>query len=348
MTTAPNTRAAVPALSVVIATLGRPILIQTLESLLRAQAAERLEILVVGRLDDPRVAGAVRALQRCHPAIRHLPVAFAAGDSSEKKNAGWRAARADCIAFLDDDVVVAPDWPARIREPFDQPGVGLVSGPGLVPDDLPLAARLAGCALSSWAAGYVAARYLSGPPRPRPARWSALIGCNMAYRRPVLEAIGGFDPAFWPGEEMIAAYRATRGGHQLVFHPAAVVRHYPRSSPGRFARQMFGYGATRIRLMRAGVEIEPTTLFPAAWVLGLAVLLGAAPFHRGAAALLGAALALYAAGCLAAATAAAWRSRQWRDLLVVFLIPLMHAGYGVGQWVELLRPNTDLSEQPKA
>ena len=68
--------------------------------------------------------------------IRNLPVSFAIGDSSEKKNAGMRESRADLVAFLDDDVVVAPDWPEKVIASFERPEVGLVSGPGLVPDDV--------------------------------------------------------------------------------------------------------------------------------------------------------------------------------------------------------------------
>ena len=148
-----------PQLSVVIATLGRPILVQTLQSLVRCVGFEEIEVLVCGRLHDPDTHAVVTRLGSLHPNIRHLEVSFPVGDSSEKKNAGWRAARSDLVAFLDDDVVVAPDWPLRMREPFAEAKTAVVSGPSLVPPEVGLFARLAGLALSSPAAGYVAARY---------------------------------------------------------------------------------------------------------------------------------------------------------------------------------------------
>lgn len=333
-------------LSVVIPTLGRPILIQTLQSLVGADGFELLDIIVAGKLADGKVREAVKNLIARYPNIRNLEVSFVRGDSSEKKNAGWRAAQSGIIAFIDDDVVVARNWPEKILAPFQRPEVGLISGPSLVPDDIPLMARLAGNVLASKAAGYVAERYLAGEPTPREIRWSGLIGCNMAYRRAVLERLGGFDPAFWPGEEMIAAYRATRLGYKLIFQPEALLYHYPRASFWRFCKQMYGYGATRIRLVRGGVEMEPTTIVPAILVLALGVLGCAAVFCRWAGIGLLAGVVLYAAAAIWIAFAKYRETHRPADLLIVFLIPVMHISYGLAEWVEFLRPGKDLSEPP--
>ncbi len=332
-------------LSVAIPTLGRPILIRTLESLAAADGFDRIEVLVAGFIADGPVKERLDALTKKHPNIRHLPVSFAAGDSSEKKNAGFRAATADIVAFLDDDVVVARDWPEKIAAPFGDPAVGLVSGPGLIPDDISLMGRLAGIALASRAAGYVSERYMAGQGQARPVKWSRLIGCNMAYRKSVMNQLGGFDPKFWPGEEMLAAFLATaRLGHTLVFQPEARVYHYPRASFARFCRQMYGYGATRVRLFRAGVEFEPTTIVPGLWVLSLVVLGAAALFSKWALVLLLLDLALYALADLWITLAKFGETRKPADLLIFFLIPFMHLSYGAAEWVELLRPGKDLSE----
>lgn len=335
----------VPALSVVIPTLGRATLLRTLESLVATREFERLEIIVVGTMRDGVVEQTVKDMVSKYPNFRWLPVSFEKGDSSRKKNAGFREARARIVAFLDDDVVVAEDWPERILEPFVDAKVGLVSGPGLVPVELPWMAHLAGAALASKAAGYVAQRYQSANAIPRPAKWSRLIGCNMAYRRNVLEEINLFDPDFWPGEEMLAAYRATSRGHLLIFHPEARVYHYPRHTCMRFLQQMFGYGATRIRLIRAGVEFEPTTIVPMLWVLSLVILMPWSVVHRLGRWLLAANLLLYGAADLYVALDKFFETRRLRDLGLLWLIPLMHAAYGIGAWVEVFQPNRDLSEK---
>ena len=333
-------------ITVAIPTLGRPILVQTLKSLSSCQGFERLDVFVCGKLHEAATATAVQELCARFPNIRNLAVSYPVGDSSEKKNAGARASDNEIVVFLDDDVVVAPDWPAKITAVFTDPAVGICSGPSLVPPDVGLWARLAGLALSSPAAGYVAWRYRAGKAEPVRIKWSKIIGCNMAYRKTVWEQIGGFPADFWPGEEMIAAFRVQQAGHVLMFHPDAWVYHYPRQAPLKFWKQMHGYGATRIRLIRAGVENEPTTLAPMAWVASLAVLIPAAFFSKWAAWLLAADLAAYALFSLWVTLVMLCQTKRAADLLLFFVVPVMHLAYGIGSWVEFFRPNKDLSEKP--
>lgn len=337
------TESTTPLLSVVIPTLGRPILIQTLESLSRTIGFETLDIIVAGKVYDPHVARRLDELRELYPQIRHLKVAYPVGDSSEKKNAGCREASASVVAFIDDDVVVGLDWAKRILEPFDDPQVGLVSGPSLVPDDLPLMARLAGVALASKAAGYASERYLTGHSEIRQVKWSRLIGCNMAYRKSVLEGIGGFDPRFYPGEEMIAAYRATEAGFKLMFCPRATLFHYPRATMRGFLRQIYSYGATRIRLYRAGVEFELAALMPALWVASLIVLGLGAYWCTVCLQLLVLDVAAYLLAAGGITIHKVLETRRWRDLLMFFLVPVMHFSYGLAEWGEIFHKDRDFS-----
>ena len=336
---------AAPVLSVVIPTMGRDILIRTLESLAAAEGFGGIEVIVAGRVPDAAVAARLADLCGRHGNLRHLDIQFETGDSSRKKNAGAAAARAPLIAFLDDDVVVAPDWPRRIAEPFADARVGLASGPSLVPDDLNRIGRLAGLALSSRAAGYVAERYRQNRAASYAIDWDRVIGCNAAYRREAFAQMGGFPADFYPGEEMIAAYRTEQAGWRLVFLPAAWVKHYPRQSAGRFWRQMWGYGATRIRLLRAGVSFTPLPLIPGLWVGATALLALLAPFFPWARGLLAAELGLYALLALAVAAETVARTRRGGDWGLLAMIPWMHAAYGLAEWAETFRPGRDFSER---
>jgi cellulose synthase/poly-beta-1,6-N-acetylglucosamine synthase-like glycosyltransferase len=325
--------------------------VQTLHSLSKCIGFERLDIYVCGVLKEPNVLREVSELTSKFPNIRHLSVSYPIGDSSEKKNAGAREAKTDIVVFLDDDVVVAPDWPQKITAVFADPAVGICSGPSLVPPDVGLWARLAGLALASPAAGYVAFRYNSARAEPLQIKWSKIIGCNMAYRKTVWEQIKGFPADFWPGEEMIAAFRVQQAGHKLMFHPDAWVYHYPRQHWQKFWKQMHGYGATRIRLIRASVENEPTTLLPMFWVLSLILLIPLAlaplPAHLSilARGLLAMDLAIYGISVvLITIFMLRQPSRRAVDALLIFVIPVMHLAYGFGSWVEFFRPNKDLSE----
>lgn len=334
-------------MSVVIPTMGRDLLIRTLESLVAAAGLDELDIIVAGHVADAGVAEKLRALCGRHANIRHLDIQFETGDSSRKKNAGAAEARAPRIAFLDDDVVVAPDWPARIQAPFADSKVGLVSGPSLVPDDINRIGRLAGLALSSLATGYVAERYRRIRAETYVVDWDRIIGCNAAYRREAFAQMGGFPADFYPGEEMIAAFRTERAGWKLLFVPAAWVKHYPRQSLQRFWRQMWGYGATRIRLLRGGVSFTPLPLVPAAWVAATLLLAVLTPFFAWAKWLLALELVLYALVVLILTLRTIHRTRRVGDLALLLFIPWMHLGYGLGEWAEFCRPGRDFSETGK-
>ena len=335
-----------PVLSVVIPTLGRQSLLETLESLRGLEEFPRLEVIVCGRIHDEEVLRRVAELCAKHGNLIHVPVEFETGDSSRKKNAGAEQARAPLVAFLDDDVIVGRHWVERIVSLFGEEDVGLVSGPGLIPPDTHGFARLAGLTLQSLAAGYVAGRYSGGRGEPRRIRWSQIIGCNMVYRASVLREIGGFDPAFWPGEEMIAAYRAQQK-YRILFHPEAVVYHRPRSTLGGFWRQMWGYGATRIRLIRGGAPVEPSTLFPMGWVASLVALIPLAFVSWLAACFLALELILYLAADVAVTALKVADTRSAADAGILLTVPLMHLAYGLAQWYEVFFPNRDLGRQVK-
>jgi GT2 family glycosyltransferase len=68
------------------------------------------------------------------------------------------------------------------------------------------------------------------------AEWGFYEACNMAYRRSVLEQLGGFDEGFRQkrrdhtsgpifGEDTDLAWRAKRSGARIVFDPDALVLH---------------------------------------------------------------------------------------------------------------------------
>ncbi|MCA1808240.1 MAG: glycosyltransferase family 2 protein [Lentisphaerae bacterium] len=122
--------------TIIIPTVGRPCLLQTLQSLAQNPDFQQVEVIVVGEIHDAAVAGALQDLQAAKGHIRHLPLSFSAGDSSAKKNAGWRAAATEVVAFLDDDVIVPPGWITAMTAAFSDPAVSLASGPARPPENI--------------------------------------------------------------------------------------------------------------------------------------------------------------------------------------------------------------------
>jgi GT2 family glycosyltransferase len=74
-------------------------------------------------------------------------------------------------------------------------------------------------------------------------------GNNMAFRRPVLDDIGGFDPALGNGTPALGGVdseillRTVLSGHTILYDPRALVWHEHRRDYDALRRQLFAYGA---------------------------------------------------------------------------------------------------------
>jgi histidinol-phosphate phosphatase family protein len=118
------------------------------------------------------------------------------------RNAGWRAADTDWIAFLDDDVAIPVDWGRRLVEDLDD-----------LPDDV--------AASQAWI--YVPApddrRPTDGERRTMNLSGALWITADMAYRRSALLATGGFDERFPRAfrEDADLALRTVRLGYSIVW-----------------------------------------------------------------------------------------------------------------------------------
>jgi hypothetical protein len=186
--------------SVVVPTVGRP----SLQAVLGALASEPLlyEVVVVDDRRDSAGPLAVGALAADVPALgeRVRVVRGRAAGPAAARNTGWRAARGDWVAFLDDDVVPSADWCARLAD-------DLAVGPDVAGVQARLVVPLpSGRAPTDWE------RNTAGLAT---ARW---VTADMAYRRRVLAELGGFDERFPRAyrEDADLALRVRAAGYRLV------------------------------------------------------------------------------------------------------------------------------------
>jgi len=159
---------------------------------------------------------------------------------SSARNTGLRAATGDIVAYLDDDAYPDPHWLRYLAATFIATDCVGVGGPNLPP---PGDGSIADCVANS----------PGGPVHVLISDQLAehIPGCNMAFRKGALEAVGGFDTQFWvAGDDVDVCWRLQDRGWTLGFSPAAVVWHHRRNSVASYWRQQRGYGRAEALLER--------------------------------------------------------------------------------------------------
>jgi len=140
--------------------------------------------------------------------------------ASLARNLGWRAARHELVAFVDDDVRVAPGWAGAVVAAFADPGVAFVTGRIEVPP------AQAGVEAPVALHDRPEAAVIDGSGGAMPGH-----SANLAVRRSALLAVSGFDEAFGPGHRFVASEdadlfdRLLAAGLRGRYEPAALAFH---------------------------------------------------------------------------------------------------------------------------
>ncbi|HXQ56336.1 MAG TPA: glycosyltransferase, partial [Actinomycetes bacterium] len=156
----------------------------------------------------------------------------AAGPAAAR-NAGWRRASAEWVAFLDDDVVPSPSWLADLAADLEGLGADVAASQGRIVVPMPEGRRP-----TDWE------RNVRGLET---ARWAT---ADMAYRRPVMVEVGGFDERFPRAyrEDADLGLRVVGAGYRIV-DGRRVVTH-PVRPAGRFVSVRLQAGNADDVLMR--------------------------------------------------------------------------------------------------
>jgi glycosyltransferase involved in cell wall biosynthesis len=164
------------------------------------------------------------------------------------RNRGVAEARSPLVAFTDDDARPDPDWLAVLAAGFAADEVGAVTG-FVAPAELETRAQaLFEDVYGGMGKGFTL-RIFSCRGRTmtfQPEIYG--VGCNMAFRRTLLEEMGGFDPALDTGTptggggELDAFQRLIERGGAIVYRPDAVVRHAHRRMMPGLRRQLYDNG----------------------------------------------------------------------------------------------------------
>lgn len=186
-------------MTVLIPTLGRPMLLDCLRSI-RSGTSLPAEILIVDQGWNEANAAAVQALASPDFPIRH--VRSAGRGRAAGVNEGLRLVRTRCVAITDDDCLVDEDWLATALSVLEEYGEAVVTGLVVTGTDT----QTAGTALRKvW--------------RRRSLKLDPLAGGNMAMPLSVPQRAGYFDedPRVRVAEDCEWSYRVLRARIPVVF-----------------------------------------------------------------------------------------------------------------------------------
>ncbi len=170
------------------------------------------------------------------------------------RNRAVSSATGDIIAFLDDDAEADPYWVRSVAECFAAfPKAAGVTGLTL-PLELETRAQELFEANGGYARGFLRRVLPRDGKRLLGLRVPLVVdttdvgtGCNMAFRRAVLQQLHGFDealdtgPSLPGGGDLDMLYRVTKAGHELVYEPRALVHHCHRRSKVDLRTQLTGH-----------------------------------------------------------------------------------------------------------
>ncbi|MFE9654998.1 glycosyltransferase [Micromonospora sp. NPDC006431] len=209
-------------------------------------------------------------LARVYATFPELTVVPNAGPRglSAARNTGVARATGEIVAFLDDDAEAEPDWLARLLPHYRDQQVLAVGGhalpaweeerPRWLPPEF------------DWVVG---CSFTGQPTEVTPVR--NVIGCNMSFRRSVLNRTAGFDPALGrvgrtpvgcEETELCIRIRQLEPDGVVLYEPAARVRHrvtVDRTTWRYFRQRCFSEGRSKAVVARlvgsdAGLATERT------------------------------------------------------------------------------------------
>ncbi|MCG2686462.1 glycosyltransferase [Candidatus Parcubacteria bacterium] len=246
-----------PLVSIIVPTFNRPDSLRAVLESLEQQSHRDFEVIVIEGGDFTAAQKAAATSEVVFP-FKVLEQKTRAGLAAAV-NEGVVASRGELIIRTDDDVEFAPDWLREICRSFEDPQVGGVTGPTIIPADRQsyrdllsgyekfrrgnLFWRAVGkiyfdyflegrsLEVASWfrcGAFSLGANFEEALQLESPIEVDYLHACNLAVRRSLLEEVGGFNEVYQGTaeyNEAEVAFKLRRRGYKLIFNPQAYVYH---------------------------------------------------------------------------------------------------------------------------
>lgn len=249
-----------PRVSVVMCTVNRPDLIGSAVASVLACDHDSFELIIVDQSSTSATREVIEALPH-DPRVRYVHTTRVGLSSAY--NIGISEARADLLAFTDDDCVAPANWLTAIERAFHE-----------VPDADLLYGSVLAAKMYKNPGEYVPALIM--PERTRISKKDRPfvvygMGANFAARRRLFSIAGGFDEILGGGgplrssQDHDLSYRAYRAGLVTLLEPSVVVEHYgvrtTEQWPALVRAYAIGDAAFRLKHARCGDGFALLRLF---------------------------------------------------------------------------------------
>ena len=149
------------------------------------------------------------------------------GTRGEGRNYGVKVSIGDVVAFMDVDAIANALWVEEMKRAMEDADV------------------VAGREVRLGYTGFISLKRVGMMHKGVDITYPSV---NLAYKKSVFEAIGGFDPWFKEAEEVDLNFRAVDADYKLVYNEKAIVYHRARETFTGFLKQSFWYGFGRKEL----------------------------------------------------------------------------------------------------
>lgn len=183
-----------------------------------------LEVLIIDAASTDGTQEIVKGYSKRYPFVKlHLHDA----QRGESRNTGIKKAKGKYVSFTDGDCIANPFWVRRIRHSLKDHDI--VGGRTIT-------------------MGYEPMRNLGRVEVYHKGYDITFPSCNLAYRKHILDELGGFDNRFVTAEDVDLNFRAVERGYGIHGDQDMVIYHKERSTVIGFMKQAFWNGFGRKQL----------------------------------------------------------------------------------------------------
>lgn len=246
------------AISAILATIGRPELLQLCLESLAKQSMPVAEVVIVHCGDDAETKAVANDLRWSEAGMDVRYFHHPERNCAQQRNFAIKQAKYQNLLLIDDDVEVDPHWVEELFKPIwtdSQVGATmgrLINQPMATPTFFwrvyrtMLHGRVNGLEPGRLVGAALPNGFPTGTKEPVPCEW--IGGGASALRREAFESVGGFASFFSgssPGEDLDLGYRLSRSW-KVYYIPSATCVHYQAPS-GREAIDQHQYLSMRSR-----------------------------------------------------------------------------------------------------